>query len=93
MRTIADFLRIEFDSNSMQVRLSSDKLTRARNTVKDLLNKLYISHQELELAIGFLLFASKVIVSDRAFLRRLYNTLRRSVRLYTITLYIKTDLQ
>ena len=71
MCTIADFLGIEFDSNLMQARLPPDKLARARNTAKDLLNRTSISHQELESAIGFLSFTSKVVVPGRAFLRRL----------------------
>ena len=39
MGTIADFLRIEFNSIFMQARLPPDKLIRARNTVKDLLKR------------------------------------------------------
>ena len=93
MGTTADFLGIEFDSNLMQARLPPDKLARARNTAKDLLNKSYVSHQELESAVGFLSFASKVVVPGRAFLRRLYNALRRPVRLHTITSCMKADLQ
>ena len=93
MGTTADFLGIEFNSNLIQARLPPDKLARARNTAKDLLNKLYVSHQELESAVGFLSFASKVVVPGKAFLRRLYNALRRLVRLYIITSCIKADLQ
>ena len=92
MGTTADFLGIEFNSNLIQARLPPDKLARARNTAKDLLNKSYILYQELESAVNFLSFTSKVIIPERTFLRRLYNTLRRLVRLYTITLYIKADL-
>ena len=42
MGTIADFLGIEFDSNLMQARLPLDKLARARNTIKNLLNRATI---------------------------------------------------
>ena len=42
--TIADFLGIEFNSNLMQARLPPDKLARARNTAKNLLNRATISH-------------------------------------------------
>ena len=69
MGTIADFLGIEFDSGLMQARLPPDKLARARNAAKDLLNRATISHQELESAVGFLSFAAKIVVPGRAFLR------------------------
>ena len=90
--TTADFLGIEFDSNLIQARLSPDKLARARNTAKDLLNRTSVSHQELDSVIGFLLFASKVVVPGRAFLRRLYDALSRLIRRYIITSDIKADL-
>ena len=90
--TIADFLGIEFDSYLMQARLPPDKLARARNTVKDLLNKATVSHQELELAVGFLSFAVKIVIPGRAFLRRLFNALRRPTVIYRIIINIKTDL-
>ena len=93
MGTRADFLRIEFDSSLMQARLPPDKLARARNTAKSLLNRTTISHQELESAMGFLSFAAKVVVPGRAFLRRLFDALRRPVRLHRVTSDMKADLQ
>ena len=91
--TIANFLGIEFDSSLIQARLPPDKLARARNTVKSLLNRTTVSHQELESAIGFLSFAAKVVVPGRAFLRRLFDALRRPVRLHRITSDMRADLQ
>ena len=52
--TKADFLGIKFDSITMQGRLPSDKLARARNTIENLINRVAISHRELETAVGFL---------------------------------------
>ena len=91
--TTADFLGIEFDSNLMQARLPPDKLARARNTAKDLLNRTSVSHQELDSVVGFLSFASKVVVPGRAFLRRLYDALGRPTRRHTITSDMKADLR
>lgn len=71
MGTTADFLGIEFDSILMQARLPPDKLARARNTAKTLLNSGTISHRELESAVGFLSFTAKIVIPGRAFLRRL----------------------
>ena len=90
--TIADFLGIEFDSIHMRARLPPDKLARARNTVKDLLKKVTISHQELESAVGFLSFAAKIVVPGRAFLRRLFDALRRPTAIHRITSDMKADL-
>ena len=93
MGTIADFLGIEFDSSLLQARLPPDKLARARNTAKDLLKRATISHQELESAVGFLSFAAKIVIPGRAFLRRLFDALRRPVGLHRITSAMKADLQ
>ena len=90
--TIADFLVIEFDSNLMQARLPPDKLARARNTAKDLLNRPSISHQELESAVGFLSFAAKIVIPGRAFLRRLFDALRTPAAIHHITNDMKADL-
>lgn len=62
MGTKADFLGIELDSILMQARLPPDKLARARNTADDLLNRRIISRHELESAVGFLLFAAKIVI-------------------------------
>ena len=51
--TMANFLGIELDSKLMQTKFSADKLARARNTVKDLLSRVTISHRKLESAVGF----------------------------------------
>ena len=40
--TTTDFLRIEFNSNLIQARLPPNKLARARNIAKDLLNRISI---------------------------------------------------
>lgn len=76
----------------MQARLPPDKLARARNTAKDLLKRRSISHQELESAVGFLSFAAKVVVPGRAFLRRLFDAIRKSQSFHHITPAIKADL-
>ena len=93
MGTIADFLGIEFDSSLLQARLPPDKLARARNTAKDLLKRATISHQELESAVGFLSFAAKIVIPGRAFLRRLFDALRRPVGFHRITSAMRAGLQ
>ena len=92
MGTKADFLGIELDSILMQGRLPPDKLARARNTVNNLLNRRVISRHELESAVGFLLFAAKIVIPGRAFLRRLFDAIRRPVAMIRITKHMKADL-
>ena len=92
MGTTADFLGIEFNSILMQARLPPDKLARARNTVKDLLHKASISHHDLESAVGFLSFAAKIVIPGRAFLRRLFDSLRTPTPWHRITPAMKADL-
>ena len=90
--TIADFLGIELDTKLIQVRLPPDKLARARNTVDDLLKRRIISHHKLESAVGFLSFAAKIVIPGRAFLRRLFDAIRRPVAMIRITKHMKADL-
>lgn len=92
MGTIADFLGIELNSSLMQARLPPDKLARARKTCENLLNKAFISHQELESAVGFLSFAAKIMIPGRAFLRRLFDSLRTQKSIHRITPAMKADL-
>lgn len=90
--TIADFLGIELDSIRMQARLPPDKLARARSMVEDLLKKATISHRELESAVGFLSFAAKIVIPGRAFLRRLFDAIRRPTAFIRITSNMRADL-
>ena len=89
---IADFLGIELDSILIQTRLPSDKLDRARKTVTDLLKRATIPHRELESAIGFLSFAAKIVIPGRAFLRRLFDAIRRSMTIIRLFIDMKADL-
>ena len=91
--TTAEFLGIELDSNLMQARLPKDKLLRARNTVSSLLTKTTVPHRVLESAVGFLPFASKVVIPGRAFLRQLFDAIRRPVAIIRITSAMRADLR
>ena len=92
LETIIDFLDIKLNSIRIQTRLPLDKLARARNSIKDLLNRATIPHRKLESAIEFLSFTTKIVISKRAFLRRLFNAIRRSITIIRITVDIRTDL-
>ena len=87
-----DFLKIELDSIFMQTRLSSNKLDRTRKTIIDLLKRATISYRELESAIGFLSFAAKIVILERAFLRRLFDVIRRPVTIIRLFTDMKADL-
>ena len=89
---IVDFLGIELDNILIQARLSSNKLDRARKTMTDLLKRATISYRELELAIGFLFFATKIVISERVFLRRLFDVIRRSITIIRLFIDMKVDL-
>ena len=90
--TVANFLGTEMDTILMQARLSQDKLARARSTVDNLLQKRTIPHRELESAIGFLSFAAMVVIPGRAFLRRLFDAIRRPTAIIRITNAMRADL-
>ena len=76
----------------MQARLPADKLDRARKTVADL-KRAIIPHRELESAVGFLAFAAKIVIPGRAFLRRLFDAVRRPVAIIRLSAGMKDDLQ
>ena len=91
--TRVEFLGIEFDSEKIEIRLPPDKLERARKSVKALLNRRSIPHDELESAVGLLSFSAKVVIPNRAFLRRLYSALSKKQGYYHITAAIAADLR
>ena len=90
--TVAIFLGIEIDSNSMEARLPSNKLTRARSLMAAHLKNSSISYLELQSLVGFLSFAARVVVLGRAFLRRLFDSLKNHVPYYYITTDMRADL-
>ena len=51
------------------MRLPFNKLAKMRNIIKNLFNKAIILYRELEIAIRFLLFVAKIIISERVFLK------------------------
>lgn len=91
--TQAEFLGIQFDSEKMEVRLPPDKLQRARQAVRAVLNRKSIPHSELESMVGLLAFSAKVVVPGRAFLRRLYTALSEKHQYYHITAVMAADLR
>ena len=69
------FLSIELDSINMMARLSSDKHQKAIQLVNSALTKSSLSYEKLQTLLDFLSFAAKIMISERVFLRRLFNDL------------------
>ena len=92
--TVAEFLGIELDTIRMQARLPPDKLDRVRSTLESMLLQPTISRHELESLVGLLSFAAKVVVLERAFLRRLFSVLSYTshISIIRIDSSIKADL-
>ena len=90
--TKAEFLSIELNSIKMKVRLSLDKLDKARMIVIVVLSKNFILHIDLQLLVDFLSFAIKVIVLERLFLRRLLNALKVNAQRHRVTRHIRLNL-
>lgn len=70
---ILTFLGIELDSTSMEARLPCDKLATYSDNVRHLSHQRTTTLRGLKSVIGQLTFATSVIPSGRAFLRRLHN--------------------
>lgn len=91
--TTVEFLSIELDTILMQARLPDEKLQETKTRVKAALQKFFLSRNELEFLMGFLLFAAKVVVPGRAFLQRLFNKLTNTWRAFVhLNQKIKADL-
>ena len=87
--TIAEFLGIKLDSIAMEARLPQKKLLKATILVAEALRGTSITHSDLQSLVGFLSFAAKVVVPGRAFLRRLFDALKRNTH---ITSEMRRDL-
>ena len=90
--TTAEFLGIELDSIAMEARLPPAKLQRARDEVNAMLTKSSTPFADLESLAGFLSFAAKVIIPGRAFLRRIFDALRKKSPHIHLNKSIKADL-
>ena len=66
------FLGIEVDTESLQLRLPSDKLSRLKSELSRCCHRRSISKRELQSLTGLLQFASKVIRPGHPFICRLY---------------------
>ena len=69
------FLNIEFDSINMMTHLSSDKHQKTIQLVNSTLTKSFLSYKKLQMLLDFLSFAAKIVISERVFLRQLFNDL------------------
>ncbi len=69
------FLSIELDSINMMTHLSSDKHQKTIQLVNSMFTKSSLSYKKLQTLLNFLSFAAKIIVSERVFLRWLFNNL------------------
>jgi hypothetical protein len=69
------FLNIELDSINMMTHLSSDKQQKTIQLVNSALTKNSLSYKKLQTLLDFLSFAAKIVISERVFLKRLFNDL------------------
>ncbi len=69
------FLSIELDLINMMIYLSSDKQQKTIQLINSMLTKNFLSYKKLQTLLNFLLFVAKIIISERVFLRRLFNDL------------------
>jgi len=69
------FLSIKLDSINMMTCLSSDKHQKTIQLVNSMLTKSSLLYEKLQTLLDFLSFAAKIVISERVFLRRLFNNL------------------
>ena len=88
-----DFLDIELDNELMKTRLLSKKLERVVHEIKFALEQYFLSHIELQSLVKFLSFVVKMIISNKTFLRRLYDAFRTKISRHRIISTMRLDLQ
>jgi len=69
------FLSIELDLINIMTHLSSDKHQKTIQLINSTLTKSFLSYKKLQTLLNFLSFAAKIVVSERVFLRWLFNDL------------------
>ena len=91
--TRLEFLGITFDSETMTMEISSQKLAEIKQEVNTWLLKTSAKRREVESLIGKLQFVAKCIRASRIFLSRLINWIRMMNRKddYTIPLEARKD--
>lgn len=72
-RTTMEFVGITLDSILLQARLPEDKVKKCLQLLTEFRNKTSCKLRELQSLLGYLNFCCSVVISGRAFLRRLYN--------------------
>jgi len=69
------FLSIELDLINMMTCLSFDKHKKTIQLVNSMLTKSSLSYEKLQTLLDFLSFAAKIMISEKVFLRWLFNDL------------------
>ena len=69
------FLSIELNLINMITLLSSDKHQKTIQLVNSTLTKSSLLYKKLQALLDFLSFVTKVVISERIFLKRLFNDL------------------
>ncbi len=73
---IVIYLGMELDSERMEVRLPLEKVNKCKKKINSILGKQSVRRLELESCAGLLNFACRAIRPGRAFLRRVYDTIK-----------------
>ena len=73
--TLLDFLGLEFDTQAMELRLSSQTVIKLHTLIQSWLQRCSCTKSELESLIGSLSHACKVVRSGKTFLCRLFELL------------------
>lgn len=70
---LASFAGFELDTQTMTIRVSAKKLTKARHLVRNAIEQNPLSLVDIQPITGYLNFLTTVVPLGRTFLRRLYN--------------------
>lgn len=86
--TVMVFLGIEFDSETMTIRLTKEKMEEIISELQKWTGKVQCTTRQMQSLVGKLNFAAGVVRSGRVYMQRLINTLRgqRSNRSQSIIL-------
>ena len=79
--TTITYLGVEFDSNTMEMRVPADKLEEIKSEITRWLRKKMITKKELQSLLGKLFWVGKVVKHSRVFLGRMLEQLRTMTKM------------
>ena len=88
---IVEFFDIELNNIIMKIRFFQKKLLKIITFVTKTFQNTIITHSNFQSLIEFFSFVVKIVISNRAFLRRFFDVFKRNIQHHHIIFEMKRD--